>query len=854
MIVLVALGCFGPLPAEEARPVVTGIWNGASLAAGPLAAGSLAVVAGRNLGGVEIWFDELAAGILEGGDERVTVVVPAGLAGRAAVALRAGASDALPVKLVPAAPGIFSADGSGKGLAARANPGRARPGEAISFEATGLGAGAEPLVVWVAGRRATQVTVAEGSGPGRAQISAIVPAGLEYGGVLPLVVECGGVRSQLDLGLEVEGLPAPRPSVPARLLATAAPGAPGVRLAWTPVPAGSEVRYRLERRFQNEATREIGVTGAPSWNDAEISLLLLPQYRLRAETDYVASEYTPWTTVELSSAPAPALAAPEALRATAAAPKSIRLAWVPGAPGAQRFRLERRQANSGYLSVATPAVTEAQDNAVQPGRKYAYRVRTEAENGLVSAWSAEAFVSTPPAPPALEGVLVAGNAVRLDWSGAEPGTVSRYRLEVSEGGGPFIESGTYDANSTTARIHALNAGTGYTFRVRAEGEAGFSNWSNEIFLLTASAAPAAPTNLRGVPVSTSEVELTWINSAPAATVVRVEMRPAGGSFSEQPNAAELTRTRVTGLAPGTTYAFRVRTEAPSGVSVYSNEATVSTLASTQPRTVFLVHGLGQRPTDLQRMKTSLGGPAGIDPARFGIDATFDYSDCTSPACPANCSLGEMAERLAAHILAKAPGDVVVVGVGAGGLVARDLIAYNRGGVLTQRRLAGLVTLGTPNLGYPYAAADEALACPQLVRDLRGDFRNLQQSGRAELSSYLETLFGIWAQRQFPGTSSKWLAVSGRSCAEPVRMPGSAGCRDRNPDSDGAVCDDSALYSVATRPGATPTRIWRDPERQYSRADNLAPALCPADARTLPLSDPPVGSALFEELRRFINGL
>jgi hypothetical protein len=169
-------------------------------------------------------------------------------------------------------------------------------------------------------------------------------------------------------------------------------------------------------------------------------------------------------------------------------------------------------------------------------------------------------------------------------------------------------------------------------------------------------------------------------------------------------------------------------------------------------------------------------------------------------------------------------------------------------------LAGLLTLGTANLGYPHQASDEALACPALLRDLRGDFRALQQTGRADLSPYLESLFMAWAGRQFPGGNSRWLAISGRSCGEPVRRGSVSGCRDRNPDSDGAVCDDSALYSVATRQGASPTRVWRDPERQYRAADGLAASLCPADARALPLSDPPVGSALFEEIRRFINGL
>jgi uncharacterized protein (TIGR03437 family) len=103
----------------------------------------------------------------------------------------------------------------------------ATPGSYVTFYLTGEGqtnpSGSDgniatstanvalPVTVVIAGRTAQLLYAgsAHGNVNGFAQINAIIPADLQYGGNLPLVVLIGGVSSQSGVTLAVSGTPAP---------------------------------------------------------------------------------------------------------------------------------------------------------------------------------------------------------------------------------------------------------------------------------------------------------------------------------------------------------------------------------------------------------------------------------------------------------------------------------------------------------------------------------------------------------------------------------------------------------------------------------------------------------------------
>lgn len=280
-----------------------------------------------------------------------------------------------------------------------------------------------------------------------------------------------------------------------------------------------------------------------------------------------------------------------------------------------------------------------------------------------------------------------------------------------------------------------------------------------------------------------------------------------------------------------------------------------------PATVFLMHGLGQGKQDVQALLGSLESAVGPDSSKFRIDGGFDFSECSNgTSCAANCSMASGAEKLAQYIVnANPPGDIILIGFSMGGVLARDVIANNRLASLSGRRVSTLITLGSPILGYPYSVFDRLRYCGGLVQDIDGNWRSQQASNTVALSQYLNALKGKWATGNFPGFGGVWLAASGRSCSTPARLISpSTGCRDKNPYSDGIVCDDSASYFGET--ANRPTTLWQDPGQVYVHSNSTfgsigsALILCGNNGQNPALSNPPPTGPLFEVIKQTLTGL
>ncbi len=296
--------------------------------------------------------------------------------------------------------------------------------------------------------------------------------------------------------------------------------------------------------------------------------------------------------------------------------------------------------------------------------------------------------------------------------------------------------------------------------------------------------------------------------------------------------------------------------------VYTIEATVYgstergnyTLRLTLPRTIFLVHGIRQSATDMRPLATTLQDPRyGVDTARFKVDYSFSYSDCaqTVICSSSRCTIPEIAKRLADYINRQNPqGDIIVIGYSLGGLVARDMMFNNYSNVFANRHVAALLTLGTPNAGYPYNPVDDIAACSTLLQQMAGDFR--QSSTSVTMSEYLFNLTTRWGSSSFPGKPRVWFAASGTSCSVAERLIGKAGCPDSNPKSDGVVCDQSARFIINA--GNRPTLDL--PYDNYAHSDNRLSfiVLCAPASNTHLLWNPPADGALVSKMKEVINGL
>lgn len=192
---------------------------------------------------------------------------------------------------------------------------------------------------------------------------------------------------------------------------------------------------------------------------------------------------------------------------------------------------------------------------------------------------------------------------------------------------------------------------------------------------------------------------------------------------------------------------------------------------------------------MQGLATNLLNPAmGPNATRFRVDQGFDFAECAANASCGNsqyddaCSVSAGGKSLAHYLQQNPPpGDVIFVGYSMGGLIARDLIANNYLSVInSQHRVAGLITLGTPHLGYPWTSVDTIAMCPQLVDDMAGSWLPQETPQTELLSPYLSNLTQQWQSasyftswQQLVSYGNYWVAAAGESCNNPVRsiIPG-----------------------------------------------------------------------------------
>lgn len=243
----------------QAQPLISDVANAASYQNAVIAPGEIVVISGSGIGpaalatlkldsggnvatslaGVEVTFNAIPSPLIYVSATAIAAIVPYEMAGLATAQLEvryAGAiSPPFIVKLASTMPGIFSADSSGTGNAAAANSDGSRnsaahpapPGSAVTFFLTGVGqttppasdgsiaagrSGVNAPVTATIGGLPAQVIYAGGAPAevaGIAQINAVVPPGLPYGGNLPLSVQIGNVTTQPGLTIAVDGAPAP---------------------------------------------------------------------------------------------------------------------------------------------------------------------------------------------------------------------------------------------------------------------------------------------------------------------------------------------------------------------------------------------------------------------------------------------------------------------------------------------------------------------------------------------------------------------------------------------------------------------------------------------------------------------
>ena len=291
-------------------------------------------------------------------------------------------------------------------------------------------------------------------------------------------------------------------------------------------------------------------------------------------------------------------AAPSNLGATAVSSSQIQISWQDNSNNETSFRIEMRAGGGSFSEIGSTSanVPGATVSGLQAATTYTFRVRARNANGN-SSYSNEASATThsappPPPPPGgpaapsnLQAAAQSTSRVRLTWTDNATNETA-FHVEMTLDGFTFGEVGTVGANVTTTDIDGLQPATGYSFRVRARNGNGFSSFSNTANATTQGTPPpppppptlpAAPSGLVASALANGQIRLDWQDNSANEGSFHIERRSGGGGFAEVgatgPNTSSFD---AGGLAPGTSYTFRVRAQNGAGYSGYSNEASATT--------------------------------------------------------------------------------------------------------------------------------------------------------------------------------------------------------------------------------------------------------------------------------------
>ena len=205
--------------------------------------------------------------------------------------------------------------------------------------------------------------------------------------------------------------------------------------------------------------------------------------------------------------------------------------------------------------------------------------------------------SVPPPPPTAPTGLAAAAAstseIDLSWTNTSTSQTG-VKIERSIDNVTFTQIAIAGATAVSFPDTGLSASTTYFYQVRATNASGDSPYSNTASATTQSPPPppTAPTNLAATASSSSQIDLSWTNTATNQTGVKVERSIDNVTFAQIAVAgAAAVSYSDGGLSASTTYYYRVRATNASGDSPYGNTASATTPQSLTPPRPALVQNV-----------------------------------------------------------------------------------------------------------------------------------------------------------------------------------------------------------------------------------------------------------------------
>lgn len=332
----------------------------------------------------------------------------------------------------------------------------------------------------------------------------------------------------------------------------------------------------------------VGLTGpdAVSFIDTGLDPLTTYYYRVRAVNNLGHSPYSnaasATTTITLPPAPANLLAVPGATDQT------MVLTWTDNSGVEFLFNLERSSTTPDgpfFLIASLPAdSTTYTDHSLAPCSTYYYRIRAYnfigySDYSVVTVGDTSGCVPQQPiGPSVLAAQALSDSTIAVSWADRDNQELGFKVSRSISADGPWNLVATVGANVTLYTDSGLAAGTRYYYRVHAFNAVGRSAWAGPVNSKTArEGAPASPTGLTAVAVSSRRVDLAWTDNSSDEVLFKIYRRVVGGTWSYIGYVlADETTYSDTGVTGGNEYEYRVVAVGHEANSARSNVARVTT--------------------------------------------------------------------------------------------------------------------------------------------------------------------------------------------------------------------------------------------------------------------------------------
>lgn len=217
---------------------------------------------------------------------------------------------------------------------------------------------------------------------------------------------------------------------------------------------------------------------------------------------------------------------------------------------------------------------------------YYFAVTARDTSGNESGFSNEASkaLSTPDTTAPVISAITAGSitasGASISWSTNEASdTQIQYGTTTSYGSSTTLNTSMVTSHSGV--LSALSASSLYHYRVLSRDAAGNLTTSGDNTFTTAAApdtTPPAISNISSGSLSTTGATITWFTNEAATTRIEYGTTTAYGSFTSLNSSLVTSHNQsLTGLAPATTYHFRVLSKDASNNQATSGNNTFTTL-------------------------------------------------------------------------------------------------------------------------------------------------------------------------------------------------------------------------------------------------------------------------------------